>query len=64
MVTLPSEQDLRNGNSGNDLLLLVARIRAIVVRAYEARYVRRSARRVAKVVADESLNARGTARVR
>lgn len=63
-MALPSEQYLWNGNSGNDLLLLVARIRAIVVRAHEARYVRRPARRVAKVVADESLNARGTARVR
>lgn len=63
-MALPSEQDLWNGNSGNDLLLLVASIRAIVVRAHEARYVRRSTRRVAKVIADESLNARGTARVR
>ncbi len=55
-VILPLEGRLRNGNGGNDLLLLVIGIRAIVVRTHKARYIRRAAGRIAEVVADEGLS--------
>jgi hypothetical protein len=47
-------ESLRHGNSGNDLLLIKVRVRAVVERTYRSSVLVFSAGRIAKVIANEA----------